>query len=188
MHTRLFKISDYEYGKNRMIEYFEHILQSDEKFTGYTTRIDITIFDRKEGGSRNKAYSQDDIKAKKGIITINNSDDLCMIRAIAVGNAINNNHPKLRSIKDSRKNAQLIEALDIIKNCDLSEDGPFCIDDINKIAPYIKSNIYIVDRQGLNKAIYKTDLPYNNKIYLLHDNQHYNLITSMTAHLGASYY
>ena len=48
--------------------------------------------------------------------------------------------------------------------------------------------IYIVDRQGLNKVIYKTDLPYNNKIYLLHDNQHYNLITSMTAYLEASYY
>ena len=57
----------------------------------------------------------------------------------------------------------------------MSEDGPYCLDDINKIAPFIKSNIYIVDRQGLNKGIYKTDLPYNNKIYLLHDYQHYIL-------------
>ena len=79
MHTKPFKISDYENGKNRMIEYFEHILQSDEKFTGYGTRIDVTIFDRKEGGSRNKAFSQDDIKAKKGIITINNNDNLCKL-------------------------------------------------------------------------------------------------------------
>ena len=40
MHTKPFKLRDYEHGKNRIIEYFEHVLQSDEKFTGINTRID----------------------------------------------------------------------------------------------------------------------------------------------------
>ena len=56
-----------------------------------------------------------------------------MVRAIAVGHAININHPKLKTIKDSRKKAQLTEALEIIKNCNLSEEGPYCLDDIKKI-------------------------------------------------------
>ena len=70
----------------------------------------------------------------------------------------------------------------------MSEEGPYCLDDIKKIARYIKSNIIVVDRQSLNKVVYKTFLPYENKIYLLLDNQHYNLITSITAYLGAPYY
>ena len=64
-----------------------------------------------------------------------------MVRAIAVGHAININHPKLKTIKDSRKKAQLTEALEIIKNCELPEDGPYDLYVITKITPYIKSNI-----------------------------------------------
>ena len=111
-----------------------------------------------------------------------------MIRAIAVGHAININHPKLKTIKDSRKKAQLTEALEIIKNCDLPEDGPYDLDIIAKITQYIKSNIIVFSRQEGNKVIYKSTLPYENNIYLLFDNSHYNLITSVTAFLGVSYY
>ena len=111
-----------------------------------------------------------------------------MIRAIAVGHAININHPRLKTIKDSRKKAQLMEALEIIKNCNLPNEGPYDLDIITKITLYIKSNITVFSRQEGNKVIYKSTLPYENIIYLLFDNLHYNLITNVTAFLGVSYY
>ena len=150
-----------------MLEYFGSVLQSDEQFTGQNTNIDVTVFNNYSGGSRLKAHTDEMIKGKRGIITINNEDNFCMIRAIAVGHAINNNHPKLKTIKDSRKKAQLTEALEIIKNCDLLNEGPYSLDIITKITPYIKSNIIVFSRQEGNKVIYKSTLPYENKIYLL---------------------
>ena len=78
-----------------MLEYFGSVLQSDEQFTGQNTNIDVTIFNGHAGGSRLKAHTDEIIKGKRGIITINNEDNLCMIRAIAVGHAININHPKI---------------------------------------------------------------------------------------------
>ena len=47
-----------------------------------------------------------------------------MIRAIAVGHAININHPKLKTIKDSRKKAQLTEALGKKKIAIFQRTGP----------------------------------------------------------------
>ena len=72
-----------------------------------------------------------------------------------MGHAININHPKLKTIKDSRKKAQLTEALEIIKNCNLPEGGLYDLDIMTKVAPYIKSNIIVIDRQEGNKTIYK---------------------------------
>ena len=118
-----------------MVEYFGSVLQSDEKFTGRDTNIDVSIFNVHAGGSRLKSHRDEIIKGKRGIITINNEDNLCLVRAIAVGHAININHLKLKTIKDSRKKSQLTEALEIIKNCNLPEGGPYDLDIMTKVAP-----------------------------------------------------
>ena len=58
----------------------------------------------------------------------------------------------------------MTEALEIIKNCDIPDVGPYDLDIITKITPYIKSNIIVLDRQEGNKVIYKSTLPYENNI------------------------
>ena len=57
-----------------------------------------------------------------------------MIRAIAVGQAINSNDPQLKSIKDPRIKLQLNRTMEIIKNCNLPEDGPYSINILNQVS------------------------------------------------------
>ena len=83
---------------------------------------------------------------------------------------------------------QLVEAMNIINECKLNDNALYDLEDIKPIAEYIKKNIAVVDRERLNQIIYKTTLPYEKTIYLLYHNNHYDLITSMTAYLGYSYY
>ena len=62
-----------------MLEYFGSVLQSDEQFTGQNTNIDVSIFNAYSCDSRLKVHTDEIIKGKRGIITINNEDNLCMV-------------------------------------------------------------------------------------------------------------
>ena len=106
-HTEIIKLNNYQEVVYIMIEYFGEVLQSYEKFTERDTNIGVVVYNTYIGGWRLKAYSVEIIKIKIGVITINNEDNLCLIRSIAVGNTINFNRPKLKTIKDSRKIEQL---------------------------------------------------------------------------------
>ena len=78
--------------------------------------------------------------------------------------------------------------MNIINECKLNDDGPYDLEDLKPIAEHIKKNIAVVDRERLNQIIYRTKYPYDKTIYLLYSNNHYELITSMTAYLGYVYY
>ena len=94
-------------------------------YTGNKTTVDVPIYEAYKGSGRSKAFNAKDLKNKKGKITINNDDNRCMIRAIAVGNAIINKHEKVKLIKNSRKKNQLNEAMNIINECKLNDDDPY---------------------------------------------------------------
>ena len=111
-----------------------------------------------------------------------------MIRAIVVGQAINNNDENLKSIKDCRIKLQYNRAIEIIKNCDLPEDGPYSINILNKISDYIQNNIIVINGDLFNSISFKSGDKYQKNIYLLYNDGHYDIITSPTAFYGAPYY
>ena len=105
-----------------------NVLQSDEKYSGDNSVIHVRLFAGYSGSGYKQLLHKSEIAAgKKCIIQIKNDDNLCMIRAIAVGQAINSNDPQLKSIKDPRIKLQLNRSMEIIKNCNLPEDGPYSV-------------------------------------------------------------
>ena len=64
-YTKSLKLNNYVEGINKMVEYFGAVLQSDEKFTGQNTNIDVSIFNAPAGGSRLKAHTDEIIKDKE---------------------------------------------------------------------------------------------------------------------------
>ena len=107
-------------------------------YTGNKTTVDVSIYGGYKGYGRSKAFNAKYLKNKKGKITINNDDNRCMIRAIAVGNVIINKHEKVKLIKDSRKKNQLNEAMNIINECKLNEDSPYDLEELKPITEHIK--------------------------------------------------
>ena len=137
-------------------------------------------------GYKQLLHKSEIVAGKKSIIQIKNDDNRCMIRAIAIGQAINNNDPQLKSIKDPRIKLQLNRSMEIIKNCNLPEDGPYSINILNQVSDYIKNNIIVINGNYFNSVTYQTGKKYDKNIYLLHMDGHYDLITSLTAFYGAA--
>ena len=104
-----------------------------------------------------------------------------MIRAIAIGQAINSDDPQLKLINDPRIKLQLNRSMEIIKNCNFPEDGPYSINISNQVSDYIKNNIIVINGNYFNSVSYETGKNYDKTIYLLHMDGHYDLITSLTA-------
>ena len=132
-------------------------------YTGNKTSVDVSIYGGYKGSGRSRAFNAKDLKNKKGKITISNDDNRCMVRAIAVGNAIINKEDpkKLKSLKNAKCKTQLHEAMNIINECKLNDDNPYDIEDLKLIAEHIKKNIAVVDRERLNQIVYKTEFTYN---------------------------
>ena len=91
--------------KNEIIQDMDkrllNVLQSDERYSGGDSVIHVRLFAGYSGSGYKQLLHKSEIAAgKKCIIQIKNDDNLCMIRAIAVGHAINNNDPLLKSIND----------------------------------------------------------------------------------------
>ena len=142
------------------------LLQSDEKYTGNNTFLHISLFAGYSGAGYKKLLHKSEISAgKKCIIQIKNDDNLCLIRAIVVGRAINNNDENLKSIKDCRIKLQYNKAIELIKICHIPEDGPYSINILNKISDYIQNNIIVINGDLFNSISFKSADKYK-KIFI----------------------
>ena len=87
------------------------VLQSNEQIPlDQSFTIDIVAVRQPRGSGKDKKnaksikvlhYSKDSL-AKRSIITIRNKDNLCLGRALSVGQALEDNHPKLKRFRDGR--------------------------------------------------------------------------------------
>ena len=92
----------------RVMSEITKVLQSNENIPlDQSFVIDVVAIKSPTGSGKNSTslkvldYSKDSI-VKKSIITIKNKDALCCGRAIAVGQALADNHPKLKQFKLGR--------------------------------------------------------------------------------------
>ena len=113
-------------------------------------------------------YSKDTL-LKKSIITIRNKDNLCCGRAIAVGKAIADSHPKLLKVKQGRVIQKQI-ALKLCKKANILP-SPCGIRGISKPG----YQIMVIDFHARNASIYEG--PWGDKkIVLYKHGNHYNVI------------
>lgn len=179
-----------ELTPDRFMSEIERVLQSNEDFViDESLSLQVTLVDMPEGGARKKCKfvnTEKFLQTKKCILQIQNNDDLCCARAIVTAKARIEKHEKWESI---RKGGNMQETMAIqlhtqagvaLVKCGVEEVKLF-----QKIMPQYQ--IHVISQQHFNGIIYKGPES-EKKIYLyLHDG-HFDVITSMPAFLGRSYY
>ena len=132
------------------------------------------------------------LKKKKSIIPINNKDDLCLARALAVSIARIEKDPRYDRIKDSRCNIQRERAFDLheVANVPLRPCG---LDEVNLFQQHLVNyQIIVVSGDHNNAIIYPREPPANpnpeKSIYLYYHDKHFDVITSLPGFLNRGYF
>lgn len=188
----------------RLVNHVENILSSNEEMEVNDLNIECTFVNMPQGRGRSKIINlSSDKNTKKCINKINNDDNLCCPRAIVT--ALTYHDPSIfvdlkltsnplteNEIAYIRKGRKLQEtlAIKLLNLCDIPipEINLGCsLEDITKIEKRLDIQINIVCAENFNSIIYSgPNKPI--KIYLYKDKNHFDVINSMTAFLGSSYY
>ena len=179
---------------DRFMTRVEHVLQSkkDVKLNSDMT-VNLVHMGMVEGG-RNKRPMFQTWKEKKKewycIINITNQrDDMCLARAIVTGKAkheLKSTDRVWRNIKDGG-NHQTDHATDL----HVEAKVPFNMCGLDQVKVFQQVvpdyQLCVVSKEQFDKIIYKG--PYKPKgIYLLYNNKHFDLITSMSAYTNRGYW
>ena len=179
----------------RVFSQIERVIQSNQEFRlNDTVTIDINHVKSPQGSGGRKRTTfniRDHLKEKKSIIRINNTDDFCLARALAVSIARIEKDPKYNQIRKSDRHIQLDRALDlhVAANVPL---GPCGIDEVKLFQNYLSNyQIIIVSGTHNNSIIYPPKPPGTDEkpiigLYL-HDN-HFDVITTIPGFLGKAYF
>ena len=179
---------------DRFIARVEHVLQSnkDVKLDSDMT-INFVHMDMPEGGkSKRSVFKTWEEKKKEwnSIIDITNqNDDMCLARAIITGQAkqeFKSTDWVWRSIRDGKRH-QKKRAKKLHKKAGVPRD--VCgLDQVKIFQEVIPDyQLCVVSKEHLNKIIYKgPDKP--KGIYLLYNDHHFDVITSMSGYLNTGYW
>ena len=147
----------------RVYSQIERVIQSNQEFRlNDTVIIDINHVATPVGSGRKKRTSydiRDHLKQKKSVVRINNTDDLCLARALAVAIARIENDPKYNQIIDSRRPVQRQRALDLHQAANVPL-GPCGINEVKLFQDYLVNyQIIVVSGTHNNSIIYPPQPP-----------------------------
>ncbi|KAG5869866.1 hypothetical protein JTB14_031598 [Gonioctena quinquepunctata] len=164
----------------------EHALDTD------TFVLSTTIVNLPRGGRRNKKFNsfEEECKKRHGIIHIANRDNLCLARAVVVAIAKIEGDPEynkiLRDIKkiQSRKTLELLASAQLeipIEGAGIPE-----LREMQRFLTEYKITVYKYGCRGREPLFQGPDA--EKKINLLHHNNHFNVITSLTAAFSCNHF
>ena len=148
----------------------------DQSFT-----VDIVAVRHPRGSGKNKNaksikvldYNKDSL-AKRSIITIKNKDKLCLGRALAVGKALADNHPKLKQIKDGKIIQKKI-ALELYKRANILL-GSCGLREVSRFQGVLLGyQVIVIDFNARNSTIYEGPRR-EKKIVIYKQGDHFNVI------------
>ena len=181
----------------RVFSQIERVIQSNQNFRlNDTVTVDIIHVVAPEGSGKSKVKRttlniREYLKKKKSVISINNNDDFCLARALAVGIARIENDPKYDQIKDSKRHIQLERALDLHQAANVPL-GPCCMDEVKLFQQYLTNyQIIVVSGDHNNSIIYPSKPPGTDEkptIYLYYHNKHFDVITTLPGFLNKTYF
>ena len=179
----------------RVFSQIERVIQSNQEFRlNDTVTIDINHVKTPEGRGKKKRIIfniRDHLKEKRTIIRINNKDDFCLARALAVAIARIENDPKYNQISDSRNHIQLDRALDLHQAANVPL-GPCGIDEVKLFQNYLVNyQIIVVSGTHNNSIIYPPKPPDTDEkpiISLYYHNNHFDVITKLPGFLRCNYF
>ena len=175
---------------DRFLAEIERVLQSNEDFVIDESLIfEVTLVNMPDGGTRKRCkYVNTDkfMVDKRCILRVQNNDDLCCARAIVTAMARLDNHEKWNSIRAGcHLQRQLAEQLH--KKADVIQ-GICGIEEIKKFQAVLPGyQIHVISKEHFNGIIYKGP-EHEKKIYLYYHENHYDIITSMSAFLSRNFF
>ena len=159
-----------------------------------TIEVQSTRIPRGRGRLR---VNKHNLNLKKSVITIKNTDSICLSRAIVTASAnINRTKWTKSQIKNGFNGSRKLQETEALKlheeaGVDINEFGN-TLEDVNKFAKHLGIQINIVDGDLFNEMIHTTDNKVesveSNMIYLYKNKSHFDVITSMPGLLCKAYY
>ena len=184
-----------ELTTERVFSHLEKVIHSNEEFRlNDTVTVDIIHVETPQGSGRSKRTTlniREYLKKKKSVIPINNKDDFCLARALAVGIARIEKDPRYGQIIDSRGHIQLDRALDLHQAANVPL-GPCGMDEVKLFQQHLTNyQIIVVSGDHNNCIIYPPEPPGTDEkptINLYYHNNHFDVITSIPGFLNRSYF
>ena len=185
-----------ELTTEKVLSQVEKVVQSNEEFRLNTTvNIDIIRVEMPQGSGRLKRTVlnvRDYLKKKKSVITINNKDDLCLARALAVSIAKIEKDPRYKQMLDLRYNVQRERAFNLHESANVPL-GPCGLKEVDLFQHYLVNyQIIVVSGDHNNTIIYPPRPPANPNpekfIYLYYQANHFDVITKLPGFLNTNYF
>ena len=181
----------------RVFSQIERVIQSNQEFRlNDTVTIDIIHVVAPEGRGKSRVKRttlniREYLKEKKSVISVNNNDDFCLARALAVAIARIENDPKYNQIRNSREHLQLDRALDLHEAANVPL-GPCGINEVKLFQNYLTNyQIIVVSGDHNNSIIYPPQPPGTDEkptINLYFHEKHFDVITTFPGFLNRSYF
>ena len=182
----------------KVLSNIEKVVQSNEEFRlNDTVTIDIVHVKMPQGSGRSKVKRttydiREYLKQKKSVISINNKDDFCLARALAVSIARIEKDPKYDQIKKSTRHIQLDKALDLHQAANVPLQ-PCGLNEVEQFQQHLTNyQIIVVSGDHNNAIIYPPQPPANpdpeKSIYLYFHANHFDVITTLPGFLNRSYF
>ena len=187
-----------ELTTEKVLSQVEKVVQSNEEFRLNTTvNIDVIRVEMPQGSGRSKVKRyivniRDYLKKKGSVITINNSDNLCLARALVVSIARMEKDPRVARITRPESVVQRERAFDLHEAANVPL-GPCGLKEVDLFQQYLVNyQIIVVSGDQGNTIIYPPQPPTNpnpeKSIYLYYQANHYDVITTLPGFLNTNYF
>ena len=187
-----------ELTTEKVLSHVEKVVQSNEEFRlNNTVNIDLIHVEMPQGSGKSKVKRnivnvREYLKKKKSVIPINNKDDLCLARALAVSIARIESDPRYSQISNSSRAIQRERAFDLHEAANVRL-GPCGLDEVELFQQYLVNyQIIVVSGDHNNSIIYPRQPPAipnpEKSIYLYYQANHFDVITTLPGFLNKGYF
>ena len=187
-----------ELTTEKVLSHVEKVVQSNEEFRLNTTvNIDVIRVEMPQGSGKSKVKRhivniRDYLKKKGSVITINNKDNLCLARALAVSIARMEKDPRFVTIRRPESAVQRERAFDLHEAANVPL-GPCGLKEVDLFQQYLVNyQIIVVSGDQDNAIIYpphpRTNPNPEKSIYLYYQANHYDVITTLPGFLNTNYF
>ena len=187
-----------ELTTEKVFSQVEKVVQSNEEFRlNDTVNIDLIRVEMPQGSGKSRVKRQtwnirDYLKKKGSVICINNRDDLCLARALAVSIARIEKDPQYKRMIDSKCTVQRERAFDLHEAANVPL-GPCGLKEVDLFQQHLANyQIIVVSGDQNNAIIYPPKPPANpnpeKSIYLYYQAKHFDVITKLPGFLNTHYF
>ena len=188
-----------ELTTEKVFSQIEKVVQSNEEFRlNDAVNIDILRVEMPQGSGKSHVKRttydlREYLKKKKSVICINNNDNYCLARALAVSIARIEKDPRYTQIIDSKRHIQFERALALHQAAHVPFGIPCGLKEVDLFQQHLTQyQIIVVSGDQNNTIIYPPKPPSNpnpkKSIYLYYQANHFDVITKLPGFLNTNYF